>query len=85
MSSNFNRKLLKFYLEDSMIGKALKEQRLLQGLTQVELSKQTEIPQSTISAWEKGVNVPNVMDCIQLADFYGISLDELVGREVKEK
>lgn len=62
----------------------LREQRKTRGLTQVELAKETGIPQSTISAWEKGVNIPNIADCIKLADFYGISLDELVGHEVKK-
>ena len=66
-------------------GKVLREQRLLQGLTQVELAKETGIPQSTVSAWELDKNIPNIIDCIKLADFYGISLDELVGRDVKEK
>ena len=68
-----------------MIGQALREQRLLQGLTQVELAKETGIPQSTVSAWELDKNIPNIIDCIKLADFYGISLDELIGREIKEK
>ncbi len=64
-----------------MISSGLKEQRKLRGITQVELAKETGIPQSTISAWEKGINIPNIADCIKLADFYGISLDELVGRK----
>lgn len=68
-----------------MIRDALKAQRKQRGLTQMELAKETGIPQSTISAWEKGVNVPNVADCIKLADFYGISVDELIGRDFKEK
>jgi transcriptional regulator with XRE-family HTH domain len=67
-----------------MIKDAIKDQRKLSGLTQVELAKRAGIPQSTISAWEKGANVPNVADCIKLADFYGISIDELVGHEVKK-
>ena len=64
-----------------MIGNGLKEQRKVKNITQMELAKQTGIPQSTLSAWEQGTNIPNVADCIKLADFYGISLDELVGRE----
>ena len=66
-----------------MINEAMKEQRKMRGITQTELARETQIPQSTISAWEKGVNIPNVEDCIKLADFYEISLDELVGRECK--
>lgn len=68
-----------------MIEQAIKDQRKLSGLTQIEVAQATGIPQSTISAWEKGINVPNVADCIKLADFYGISIDELVGHEIKKK
>ena len=65
-----------------MISDGLKEQRKLRNITQMDLAKQTGIPQSTISAWEKGINVPNIADCIKLADFYEITLDELVGRNI---
>ena len=68
-----------------MIKDAIREQRKLRGLTQVKLASATGIPQSTISAWEKGVNVPNVADCIKLADFYGVTIDELMGRDFNEK
>ena len=67
-----------------MIQEAIKEQRKAHGLTQVELARETGIPQSTLSAWEKGINILNVEDCIKLADFYGITLDELVGRNFRE-
>ena len=67
-----------------MITQSLKENRKSRNLTQAQLAKATQIPQSTISAWEKGVNIPNVADCIKLADFYEITLDELVGRDKKK-
>ena len=38
-----------------------------------------------INRWEKGEVIPNIDFCVKLADFYGISLDELVGREIKYK
>ncbi len=67
-----------------MITQSLKENRKSRNLTQAQLAKATQIPQSTISAWEKGVNIPNVADCMKLADFYEITLDELVGRDKKK-
>lgn len=66
-------------------GKFLRETRKLHGKTQMEVSKETNIPQSNISAWEKGINIPAINFCETLADFYGISLDELIGREYHEK
>ncbi len=67
-----------------MIKEALKEHRISRDLTQMKLAEATKIPQSTISAWEKGVNIPNIADCMKLADFYEITLDELVGRDTNK-
>ena len=66
-------------------GEALKYQREINGLTQSALAKATGLKQQMISWWEAGKGLPNIDFCVQLADFYGITLDELVGRDVKQK
>ena len=66
------------------IGYHLKMQRELAKLTQGELAKETGITQAAISRWEDDLRVPNIESCIKLADFYGISVDELIGHEVKK-
>ena len=63
-------------------GKAMKEIRKVYGYTQAQLAKATNIVQPNISAWENNVNVPSIDFCVRLADFYGISIDELIGREI---
>lgn len=62
-------------------GEALKTQRLIFNLTQNQLSKITGIRQDNISRWERGEVLPNIDFCVQLANFYHISLDELIGRD----
>ena len=62
-------------------GEALKFQREIKGLSQSKLAKETGLKQQMISWWEAGNGLPNIDFCVQLADFYGISLDELVGRD----
>lgn len=62
-------------------GKALKNQREIAGLSQLELSKQIGTSHQNINRWERGEVIPNIDFCVKLADFYGISLDELVGRK----
>lgn len=62
-------------------GKTLKEHREAYGYTQSELAKRTGIKQPNISAWENNLYAPSIDFCIILADFYNISLDELVGRD----
>lgn len=62
------------------LGEHLKELRELAGISQQELSFQTKISQQAISLWERNERVPNLQACIALANYYKITLDELVGR-----
>lgn len=63
------------------IGLSLKEHREKAELNQSQLAKATGIKQQNISRWEKGLHFPNIIDCITLANFYGISIDYLIGYE----
>ena len=67
-----------------MLGKHLIYQREQRDLSQEQLAHATGITQAAISYWESGKRIPNVQACIKLADFYGISVDELIGHEVKK-
>lgn len=60
-------------------GENLKFHRECAGLNQPELAKQLGISQANISRWESGAVLPNIEFCIKLADFYGITIDELLG------
>ncbi len=68
-----------------MDGNEIKNARQLGGYTQVEVSKATGIAQSTLSWIENNQGDGNITQCIKLADFYNISLDELVGREYNKQ
>ena len=53
--------------------------------TQKELAKYLNIDQSTYSDYERGeISIP-IEQFIKIADFYGVSLDYLVGRDKKQK
>ena len=62
-------------------GAELKYHRESAGLSQTEVAKRTGITQAAISRWEDDLRIPNIENCILLADLYGITIDELVGRE----
>ena len=66
-------------------GEALKYQRKINGHTQSSLAKATGLKQQMISWWEANKGLPNIDFCVQLADFYGITIDELIGRETIKK
>ena len=63
------------------LGFELKNHREAAGYTQCEVARKTGLTQAAISRWEDDLRIPNIENCILLADLYEISLDELVGRE----
>lgn len=58
----------------------LKELRKEKGLSQIAVQMQTGIEQAFISKYENGERVPPTETLMQLADFYGVSMDYIMGR-----
>ena len=50
------------------------------GLSQKELAKTLAISQPTVCAWEKGEKEPSSKSAAKLADYFGVSMDYLLGR-----
>lgn len=63
-------------------GKLLKEERQARNLSQTDLAKNIGITQQAISYYENDINEPTIGICEKIADFYGITIDELIGRNV---
>ena len=49
--------------------------------SQEELAEKCQISRQAIAKWESGESVPTIEKLIFLADFYKVTLDELVGRK----
>ena len=58
----------------------LKEKRKKMGLSQIEIAKFLGVDNSTYGKWELEKAEPNIENLIKLADYYHVTLDELVGR-----
>lgn len=58
----------------------LREYRLRKGMTQEAIAEHLGIPKKTYQNYERGQREPSSDILCALADFYDISLDELVGR-----
>ncbi len=58
----------------------IRELREERELRQIDLSHATGIDQKTISNYETGKTNPDSYALIRLADFFGVSIDYLVGR-----
>ena len=58
----------------------LRKLRKEKGLSQIAVQMQTGIEQALISKYENGERVPPTETLMQLADFYGVSMDYIMGR-----
>lgn len=65
----------------SSFAKSLKMLRNEHKLSQSELAEILQTTIKSISHWETGYSEPSIDQLIALADYFKISLDELVGRE----
>lgn len=59
----------------------LKELRTERGLGQVELANKLGVSKGIISLWENGLREPTMSSLIELSNFFGVSIDFLVGIE----
>lgn len=58
----------------------LKSLRKKHKLTQNQLSQATGINEHTLFGYERELREPNIETLVKLADFYHVSVDELIGR-----
>ncbi len=58
----------------------LKFLRKTREIGQMQLAKVLNISTKTVSHWETGYTEPSIAQLISLADFFDVSIDELVGR-----
>ena len=85
MSTSFFRSILDIIkkkvvaMYTKILPDKLKEARKMTGFTQEETSKETGIKRAMISSYELGNAVPSVEKLGKLAEFYGVSVDWLLG------
>lgn len=65
------------------IGSIIKALRTEAGLTPTQLAIRIGCTPWAVYSWEREQNHPNTMWLIALADFFDVSLDEMVGRRHK--
>lgn len=58
----------------------LRELRARRNLTQDQVARAVGCHESAVSRWESGTRLPPCTDIIELADLFGVSCDELLGR-----
>lgn len=58
----------------------LKELREKAGKTQAEVARKLRVDQSAVSNWERGINPPLRKYHRKLANLYGVTVEELLGK-----
>lgn len=66
------------------IGKNIRLYREKMGITQRMLSDSIMVSFQAISAWERGMSVPDLENAVRLAEFFGISVDALLCQADRE-
>ena len=61
-----------------LIGKNIAAHRKRSGLTQVELADKLNYSDKAVSKWERGDSVPDVLTLAQLAQLFGVTVDDLL-------
>lgn len=57
----------------------IRELREEYGMTQKELAEKMQVSFQTISKWENGINMPDIIHIPRLMDIFGVSADRILG------
>jgi len=62
------------------LGSIIRECRMKRGLTQEQLGQELGVSTQSISRWENSATYPDIMMLPVIADFFEITIDQLMGR-----
>ena len=61
-----------------MLSDNLRSLRRRRGETQEQVAEAVGITRQALSKWESGASVPDLPNCAALADYYGVTVDDLL-------
>lgn len=64
-----------------ILDERIKELREQNGLTQTELAKKIGVTRSSVNGWEMGISIPSIMKLVELAMFFHVTTDYLLGMD----
>lgn len=73
-------------MEDKfMISMRIRELRKQAKLSQEMMAEKIGVSRQAITKWETGLGVPDIENLVAIADFFKLSLDELMGRDIEHE
>lgn len=79
--NNYNNEINNEQNVRSIIASNLTKYRKNLGLTQLELAEKLNYSDKTLSKWERGESIPDIVTLKQLASIFGVSVDVLISEE----
>ena len=70
-------------MEQQKVGSFLKELRKERNLTQEQFAEQLGVSGRSVSRWETGINMPDISLLVEIAEFYDVSISEIIDGERK--
>lgn len=67
------------------IGKNILELRRQKNITQDDLAAELGVTAAAVSKWENGYTLPDILMLCALADYFGVTTDELLGRNTEKQ
>ncbi len=72
-------------MDQIKVGAFLKDLRKEKGITQEQLAEELGVSGRTISRWETGKNMPDISLLVEIAEFFDVSIPEIIKGERKSE
>ena len=72
-------------MDQIKVGAFLKDLRREKGITQEQLAEELGVSGRTISRWETGNNMPDISLLVEIAEFFDVSIPEIIKGERKSE
>ncbi len=69
-------------MKEIRFGERLRDLRQEKNIGQVELATKIGVSKGIISLWEQGKREPTLSSLVAIADFFNVTIDYLIGREI---
>ncbi len=72
-------------MKEIFLASNIKYLRILNNKTQAELAKACNKKNTAVSNWEKGIREPSAIDLAIISNFFNVSIDDLMLKNLREK
>ena len=69
-------------MKEIRFGERLRDLRQEKNIGQVELATKIGVSKGIISLWEQGKREPTLSSLVAIDDFFNVTIDYLIGREI---